>query len=100
MAIVIRRPQAELDVLDIWAYIAADSLVQADNWLDRLDRSLATWATQPMLGRERPELAPNLRSLPFGRYIVFYQPLSEQLGIDVVRVLHGSMDVESRMLDE
>lgn len=91
---VTRRPQAEMDILDIWEYIAADSIVQADLWVDNLDRSLDLQATQPKMGRDREELAPGLRSFPFGRYVVFFLPLED--GIDVVRVMHGSLDIEER----
>ena len=94
MARVTRRPQVETDILEIWAYIAADSVEQADRWVDKLDKSLGLWSTQPMMGRERTELAPGLRSLPFGRYVVFFLPLEG--GIDVVRVMHGSVDIEER----
>ena len=83
-----------MDILDIWEYIAADSIVQADLWVDNLDRSLDLQATQPKMGREREELAPGLRSFAFGRYIVFFLPLED--GIDVVRVMHGSLDIEER----
>lgn len=83
-----------MDILEIWEYIAADSVEQADRWIDKLDRSLQLWATQPMMGRERTELAVGLRSLPFGRYVVFFLPLED--GIDVVRVMHGSLDIEER----
>ena len=99
MTRVTRRPQAELDVLEIWTYIAGDSAAEADRWVDRLDQSLATWATQPTMGRERPELAPGLRCYPFGRYIVFFEPLPDNDGIDVVRVMHGSMDIEQRFYE-
>lgn len=94
MARVTRRPQAETDILEIWGYIAADSVAQADRWVENLDRTLGLWVTQPMMGRERTELAPGLRSFPFGRYVVFFIALSD--GIDVVRVLHGSLDIEGR----
>ena len=93
MARVTRRPQAELDILEIWDYIAEDSIAEADRWMDRLDEKFALWATQRMMGRARDELAPGIRSFPFGRYAVFYQPIAN--GIDVVRVLHGSRDVDS-----
>ncbi len=93
MASVTRRPQAEADILEIWDYIAENSLVEADRWVDRLDEKLALWATQPMMGRERDELATGVRSLPFGRYVVFFEPLSD--GIDVIRVLHGSRDIDA-----
>ena len=34
-----------------------------------------------------------IRSLAFGRYVVFFEPLPD--GIDVVRVLHGSRDIDA-----
>ena len=92
MARVTRRPQAEADILEIWDYIAEDSIVEADRWVDRLDEKLSLWATQPMRGHARDELAPGIRSLSFGRYVVFFEPLAD--GIDVVRVLHGSRDID------
>ena len=92
MARVTRRPQAEADILEIWDYIAEDSIVEADRWVDRLDEKLLLWATQPMMGRARDELVAGIRSLSFGRYVVFFEPLAD--GIDVVRVLHGSRDID------
>ena len=92
MARVTRRPEAETDILEIWDFIADDSMSEADRWIDRLEEKLALWATQPMIGRSREELAPHLRSMPFGRYVIFFVPLAD--GLDVVRVLHGSRDVD------
>ena len=91
MVRVIRRPLAELDILEIWDFIAEDSITEADLWIDRLDEKLQLWATQPMMGRSREELATGLRSFPFGRYVVFFLPISD--GLDVVRVLHASRDI-------
>ena len=90
---VTRRPQAEADILEIWGYIAEDSVVEADRWVDRLDEKFSLWASQPMMGRSRDELVPGIRSLVFGRYVVFFEPLPD--GIDVVRVLHGSHDIDA-----
>ncbi len=90
---VTRRPLAETDILEIWDYIAADSLAAADRWVDHLDEQFRVLATQPMMGRARDELAPRVRSFPFGRYVVFYVPLDD--GIDVVRVLHGARDIDA-----
>ena len=72
--------------------IADDSFVEADRWVDRLDEKLSLWATQPLIGRPRDELAFGLRSMPFGRYVVFFMPTPD--GIDVVRVLHSSRDTD------
>ena len=90
---VTRRPLAETDILEIWDYIADDSLTAADRWVDQLDEQFRVLATQPMMGRARDELAPGVRSVPFGRYVVFYMPLND--GIDVVRVLHGARDIDA-----
>ena len=92
MARVTRRPQAAADILEIWDFIAEDSFAAADRWVDRLDETLELWATQPMMGRGREELAPGVRSFAFGKYVVFFSPLSD--GIDVVRVLHGARDID------
>lgn len=94
MTRVTRRPEAEADILEIWLYIAEDSVVEADRWIDRLDERLAVWATQPKMGRARDELSPGIRSLPFGRYLVYFEPLPD--GIDVVRVLHGAQDIDDQ----
>lgn len=64
---VTRRPQAEADILEIWGYIAEDSVVEADRWVDRLDEKFSLSASQPVMGRSRDELVPGIRSLVFGR---------------------------------
>ena len=90
---VTRRPLAEADIFEIWDYIADDSLAAADRWVDRLDEQFRLLAAQPLMGRARDQLAPGVRSFPFGRYVVFYVPLDD--GIDVVRVLHGARDIDA-----
>ena len=51
-----------------------------------------------MIGRARKELATDLRSFPFGRYVIFYTPVQD--GIDVVRVLHSARDVDAAFDEE
>lgn len=93
MACIVRRPLAGADISDIWDFIAEDSVAQADAWVDRLDGKLSLLATQPLMGRPRHELSLELRSHPFGRYVIFYEPLPD--GIDVVRVLHSARDIDA-----
>jgi toxin ParE1/3/4 len=50
-------------------------------------------AGQPLLGRLRPELAPNLRNFPVGNHVIFYRPIDN--GIEVARVLHGARDIDA-----
>ena len=96
MVTVVRRPLAALDILDVWDHIADDNLAAADRWVDDLDIAFSRLATQPMMGRARPELAPAIRSFPFQRYVIFYLPLPD--GIDVVRVLHSARDIDGELL--
>lgn len=90
---VLRRPQAAEDIAEIWDYIADDSLAAADRFVDQLDEQFGLLATQPQMGRARGELAPDIRSFPFGRYVIFYLPIDE--GLDVVRVLHSARDIDA-----
>ena len=55
-------------------------------------------ARQPLIGRARKELATDLRSFPFGRYVIFYTPVHD--GIDVVRVLHSARDIDAAFGEE
>jgi toxin ParE1/3/4 len=93
IARVLRRPLAALDIAEGWDYIADDNLTAADDWVDQLDAQLRLLATQPLMGRARGELAPGMRSYPFGRYLIFYMPMED--GIDMVRVLHAARDVDT-----
>ena len=89
---VVIRPKALEDLAGIWAYIADDSPRQADAFAVAVDREIRDLARRPLIGRARPEFLTDLRSLPFGRYVIFYSP--RKRGIEVVRVLHGARDLK------
>jgi len=93
MPTVVVRPQAAADLAEIWAYIAEDSPHHADAFLARIDKEFRALARKPKVGRARPELSPDVRSLPVGRYVIFYVPRTG--GVEVVRVLHGARDLDS-----
>jgi toxin ParE1/3/4 len=82
----------------MWAYIAEDSPRQADAFATKVNRDFLALARHPNIGRVRPELLPELRSFPGGRYVIFYLPRSR--GIEVVRVLHGSRDLDLLFQDK
>jgi toxin ParE1/3/4 len=90
------RPRARDDLIEIWTYIAEDGETQADALLGGIDQKLQLLAKRPLIGRERNELYPALRSVPFGRYVIFYLPDAD--GIEVVRVLHSRRDLGSDIL--
>ena len=91
MARVLRTSKAEEDLLEIWSYVADDSLDAADRLLDDIDQACTLLAEMPQAGRTREELGPNLRSLAMGNYVIFYRPSDNS--IVVIRVLHGARDL-------
>ena len=91
MATLLVRPKARIDLAEIWDFIAGESEVQADTFINRMTDELRLLARQPELGRKRDDLMSSLRSFPFGRYVIFYR--IDPNGIEVIRVLHSARDV-------
>ncbi len=75
----------------IWAHIAADNEGAADRGIASLHERFTTLAENPMAGRSRPELLPDLRSFPAGSHTIFYSPQED--GVEIVRVIHGARDI-------
>lgn len=84
---------AQSDLDDIWLYIAKDNPKAADDFVDSLCETFLRLASMPRMGRERRDLAPDVRSLPVEDYLIFYRPI--QGGVEVVRVIHGARHIES-----
>jgi toxin ParE1/3/4 len=93
MSVIVKRPQAEADLDEIWWYIAQDNPDAADRMLDRIEERCTALAQFPLMGISRDELLPSLRSLPVGNYLIFYLPLED--GIEIVRVLPGMRDIDA-----
>ena len=84
---------AQTDLLEAWLFIAEDNLGAADRVLDSIETEAKMLATQPLMGRARPELADGVRSWPTSTaYILFY--LAGASGIAVIRVLHHARDIK------
>jgi len=95
VAKVFRTRQAAQDLDDIWFYIAQDSVAAADRWIDVLLEKAKLLAEDPLIGRSRPELLPDIRSLPVKSYMLYYRPVAA--GIELVRVLHSSRDIDGAL---
>jgi toxin ParE1/3/4 len=93
MSVIIKAPSAEKDLNEILQYISADSLHHAEQLLLQIDKKCRMLAENPLLGKTRDELKPNLRSFPISSYVIFYRSIPS--GIEVVRILHGARDIFS-----
>jgi toxin ParE1/3/4 len=87
-------PLAQIDLDDIWRYIACDSLAAADRLIELFLDKFLLLSSQPLLGESRDALQPGLRSFSIGNYVVFYRPM--QTGIEVARVIHAARDIDSQ----
>jgi toxin ParE1/3/4 len=45
-----------------------------------------------MIGRARPELRPDLRSFPYGSYLILYRVIND--GVEIVRVVHAARNLD------
>jgi toxin ParE1/3/4 len=88
---ITKTVQAEQDLDEIWFYIAKDNTAAADTFLDEIGDSAQLLAREPLMGRARPDLAPDLRSFPVARYVIFYTPSPS--GVEIARVLHSARDI-------
>ena len=99
MARIVRRPRALQDLIEIWRYTAGDSgEPRADKYLRRLNDVITYVAQQPPMGRVRPEIQDeDIRSFAAESHVIFYIALPD--GMELVRVIHGSQDLESARND-
>lgn len=83
---------AELDLGDIYAYIARDVPVYAEQFIDRIIDTTSLLHDQPLMGRVVPEAErKDVRELIFQNYRIIYLVKPDYLYI--VAVVHGSRDL-------
>jgi toxin ParE1/3/4 len=81
-------------LLDIWTYVAkSSSEAVADRVYDRIEQSCLLLEDHPQLGRARPEIKPEARSLTVERWLALYR-ITEH-GAQIVRILDGSRDLSA-----
>ena len=89
---ILKRPEPENDIEEIWLYIAQDNPDNADRFLDEIEETSRKLVQFTSMGRNWDELYPGLKSFPVGKYIIFYLPISG--GLEIVRILHGMRDID------
>ncbi len=84
---------AKEDLLEIWAYVAERNTEAASKLIKEINGKFAFLRDFPQMGREQDRLLVNLRSFVVKDYFIFYQPFDD--GIEILRVLHSSRDIEN-----
>lgn len=68
------------DIEEIADRIAQQSgLEKSEKFLDKLESKFAKIVAFPQISRKRDEILPNIRGIPFNRYLILYMPIGEDL---------------------
>lgn len=96
---IVTRREAESDLLELFVSIGRGSIRSAGRFLQAVDRACELLASMPGMGSacesDEPALA-GTRLWPirgFRKYVIVYRPLDD--GIEVLRVVRGSRDLEA-----
>jgi toxin ParE1/3/4 len=84
-------------LVDIWCFIAQDNRRAATKLVRQIEKRFSIILTNPEIGPRRDYLAKGLRA-HFHRDYVFYYRFTDTEVI-IVRVVHGSRDVQA-LFDE
>ena len=84
--------KAEKDLEDLWVYLAKRNDIAGDLQVAKLLDRFPMLAQFPTMGVSRDRLLEGLRSFPVKPYIIFYILIPD--GIEVLRIIHQSRDIE------
>lgn len=97
MAKYVLTNKAVEDLSKIWNYTyEVWPERQADKYYELLTSSFQEIVQNPTLGKNYGEIDSTILGLPVGKHIVFYR-LAPSGDIEVLRILHQSMDLKSRI---
>jgi len=85
------------DLSDIWNYtVDTWSERQADLYYEMLIGFCRHLADNPKFGKNYDEIAEDLYGFRANKHVIFYRIISQN-EIEIVRILHGSMDLKNRI---
>lgn len=85
-------PEARLDLLEIWEYIARDDIDAADRVIAEIEEATNKLSINPGIGHLRRDLTTkNVRFWRVYSYLIIYKADTNPL--EIVRVLSGYLDV-------
>ncbi len=89
-------PRAQGDLDEIWDYTEQRwSAAQAERYIRQLQQGIEFVAADPRRGQACDDVRTGYCKYGDGSHVVFYRLTSN--GIDVIRILHGSMDFDQHL---
>jgi toxin ParE1/3/4 len=101
MSRLVRRPEVADDIFELAGYLMEHSEDAAERFVDAVEKSLKDLTARPGSGSRKDFEAQGLSEVRswwvegFPNFLIYYLPLQD--GIDVLGVLHGARDVESKL---
>ncbi|MGA3043643.1 MAG: type II toxin-antitoxin system RelE/ParE family toxin [Bryobacteraceae bacterium] len=87
-------PEARTDLIEIWSYIAEDSLDAADQAIARFHDAFTRLGRTPAMGHHRDDLADSRhRFWTVYSYVIAYR--WEATPIQIVAIVHGARQLEA-----
>jgi toxin ParE1/3/4 len=97
MARYLLTNKAVEDISKIWDYTyEVWSENQADKYYELIVETCQEIAVNPTIGKSYEEISNEILGFKVGKHIIFYRKLKSK-DIEVVRILHGKMDLKSRI---
>jgi plasmid stabilization system protein ParE len=95
---VVRSAMARRDLRGLYAWIVDDSgLERAEAVVARIEAVLNRLARRPLMGRLRQDYVGDPRSFSVPPWLIVYDPLPDEAGIQVLRILDSRQDIAALM---
>jgi toxin ParE1/3/4 len=86
------------DIENIWLYtIETWSVEQADRYYNLIFDEIEYIAENPLSGRNVDSIRKNYRCSIVKSHLIFYRYITSEKKVEIIRILHQSMDVEERL---
>jgi plasmid stabilization system protein ParE len=101
---IVVRPRAHLDLVELAEHIGKSSVIAADRFLDACTETFNLLADSPFVASPYPTKNTQLADLRFLRvrgfpnHVAFF--VERTTGIEVVRVVQGSRDLDAALLEQ
>jgi len=86
------------DIENIWLYTFETwSVQQADRYYNLIFDEIEFIVENPLLGRDYSHVRKNYRSSRVKSHFIFYRYRREDEIVEIIRILHQSMDIEEQL---
>ncbi len=90
--------KAKADLKEIGRYTQEQwGREQRNQYLTMLNGCFEQLAASPLKGKDSSDIRNGYRKFGIGRHVIFYRQTSFVDTIEIVRVLHGRMDLETQL---